>query len=171
MNRRPIPPFPERLDAARALLARRDAIVDRLGVGWQDQAGAATDAAHRHWQQSADVLRLVFGDRHWQATSRDPGDDHHAHIVAAVSACWRCPHIRNTAPAPCVADLNHRLLLCGRCARTWRKPLDDRRCEICDRAVPAADKFIEFTCQVGYTIASGNIGSTCCGWMFAEAAA
>ena len=68
-----------------------------------------------------------------------------------------------------LVDLNHRIVTCQRCAATWRTPLDDERCEVCDE--PAGPRFTPFLIQMGYVAIGGNAGECCARLVVGEVAA
>lgn len=167
-------PFPERVTVARRLVTfvdrHSDGLRDELGVAWTDQMQAAIGHAYGVWRAAGHRIRNV--DPRWRDAQafayqlgEPAGDERHVQLLAATIGCRPCHHLRGRQLTPAVvfADLNHRLAVCERCVRTTRKPVLDRRCEVCDADV-ADNTFTEMLVQVGNTLICGNVGS-CCRWL------
>ena len=160
-------PFPERLAAARQVVAHVEANYDELAEAiptwWLDQVQAAVAEAHTNLLALAPLLRELEPDRWRDATPihDEPTAEQTALLLAALYGCSPCWHLRSRdQPGPLLADLNHRLVLCRRCCRTHRRVVHDDRCEICDGPVPDR-RFESFVIACAAVTYVGNAGDCC----------
>jgi hypothetical protein len=164
--------YADRLDAARRVIAHRDELRAQT-AGWMlDQQAAASRDATRILTATGPLLALVEPDRNWRqhtTTTDEIGDEPVARLLAAAWGCRPCIHLGRRGPAPTLVDLNHRRAQCPRCARTYRRPVDDGHCEVCGE--PAGPIFTPFLIQLGALMIGGNAGACCAEFVTPEAAA
>lgn len=173
MTRRHDLPFSTRLALSRALVNRRTAMRDAAPVWLQDQVDAAGDEVGRFVIESGAMCAELEPARGWQSYAvpgyEAMGLERVAYLYAAALGCHQCIHLLRSGPQPAIADLNHHLVLCRRCARTWRKPIDDSRCEVCGEL--AGPRFTPFLVQLGALCVGGNAGDCCAALVVPEVAA
>jgi hypothetical protein len=165
--------YQERLVVARSTVAFRDELRARTPPWIRDQVDAGGREQHRNVADVGMLLPLIAPDRGWYQTSatdlEDFGLDRAARLYAASMGCAPCIHLRRNGAQPAWAQLNHRIVTCRRCAATWRTPIDDERCEVCDEQ--AGPTFTPFLIQLGLVAIGGNAGDCCAQVVIGDVAA
>jgi hypothetical protein len=164
-------PFVDRLAAATSLLSRAGE-QRRRPVHVVDQAEAAARDARALLHQLGSVEAMIAPGRfHDCGDLDDPGLHRQARIVAAVTACRPCWHLRNGGPQPAVVSLPTRRADCVRCAPTWRRPVvADDRCDICGELAPD-NTFWPVRAQLGVLVVVGDMCHVCAAVIAPEEAA
>jgi len=163
-----IPPFEERLVAARELVnAVRTGQVPELPTYVIDQLRAAAAIAHQEFHQLATAVRVVEPGRNWRESCADPNDDPGWHtemmarVVVAIADCRSCFHIRKLGPRPAWAVLALRRVDCERCRHTFRRPPadEDDRCDWC--GTKGVEVFTPISFQYGPLVVLGDACDDC----------
>jgi hypothetical protein len=154
--------FPDRLELARRLLARRGPppathLADQLAA-----AGAEVRVLH---DRIGAVLPVLQPDRAWhQRIDGSPSDDVRAYILAAMLDCTTvCIHLRRGGPRPAFVQLPLRRVDCERCVGTIRRPPPDEadRCDVC--TTRGVTTFVPFAMRQGPLLVVGDACPHCAG--------
>jgi hypothetical protein len=153
-------PFPDRLAAARRMLARQTAPVS---VHQADQIDAATSEVQAMAERLGLLLPLLAPDRAWFHRHDDqPSTETRAYLLAGVLGCTDvCPHLRRGGPQPGIVRLPLGRIDCTRCVQTLRKPPDghEDRCDLCGRHETVT--FVPFAVRQGPALIAGDVCTDC----------